>query len=94
MDLPQHPNRIAIVEQIESLELENVLLADGHDHAILGLVELPNNKFVVAYSEKMIIQGLVDDGMEWDEAIEYYNFNIKGAYVGVGTPVYIEDLFF
>ena len=89
-----HPRRQMIDDQVDQLELEDVLVADGHDHAILGLVELQNGVFVVAYSTKEILEGLVRDGMSYDEAQEYFDFNIKGAYVGPSTPVYIEDQHF
>jgi len=28
--------------------------------------------------------------MEYDEAVEYFDFNIKGAWVGETTPVFIR----
>ena len=87
-----HPRRAWIDDQVDSMELEGILVADGHDHAILGLVEVGDN-VVVAYSEGKIIEGLVNDGMTEDEAVEYYEFNIKGAYMGPTTPIYVEDRF-
>ena len=30
-----------------------------------------------------------DDGMSEEEAYEYYNFNMLGAWVGDGTPAFI-----
>jgi hypothetical protein len=89
----KHPNRVLVVNEIEERGLETVFLLDGHDHALLGLVTIPDGTTVAAYSEKLILQELVDQGMEWLEAVEYYEFNIKSAYLGEGTPVYIEDLF-
>ncbi len=32
------------------------------------------------------------DGMTDEEAIEFFEFNIKGAYMGEGTPLYYDDL--
>jgi hypothetical protein len=37
------------------------------------------------------------DGMDYDEAQEFFEFNVVGAYVGAHTPIYvrigkIEDL--
>ena len=87
-----HPLRTWINDQVDSMELEDVLVADGHDHAILGLVEVGDN-VVVAYSGSKIIEGLINQGMTDDEAVEYYEFNIKGAYMGPTTPIYVEDRF-
>lgn len=91
-----HPKRQALLEEIEALELEEILLADGHDHAILGLVDLDFGKrTVVAYSTRLIIEGLVNrDGMSWDEAREFFDFNIRGAWVGSTTPVFVQDELF
>lgn len=103
--------RTVILQQIEALELEEVMLADGFDHAILGLVEfnvgnritkqksdveldvatLAREVTVVAYSTKAILESLMDDGMSLEDAQEYFEFNIKGAWVGPATPVYVQD---
>ena len=31
------------------------------------------------------------DGMVWDEAVEFFDFNIAGAWVGDNTPVIMDD---
>lgn len=28
----------------------------------------------------------------WDQAMEYFEYNIAGAYIGRGMPVFLEDL--
>lgn len=28
----------------------------------------------------------------WDQALEYFDYNIAGAYIGRGMPVFMEDL--
>jgi hypothetical protein len=91
-----HPKRQALLDQIEYQELEEILLADGHDHAIIGLVDLDFGKrTVVAYSTRLIIEGLMNrDGMSWEEAQEFFDFNIKGAWVGPNTPVFVQDELF
>jgi hypothetical protein len=30
------------------------------------------------------------DGMTYDEAVEYFNFNVSDAYVGEKTPAFIQ----
>jgi len=90
-----HPKRKAILEQIEAMELEEVVLLDGLDSAILGLVDIPNNvtanATVIAYSTKLILTSLCADGMDEEEALEYFHFNIGGGYLGKGTPVFVQD---
>jgi hypothetical protein len=68
----------------------DLLYADGFDDCILGMTfreEVP----VVLYSSSRIIQRLSKD-MPEEEAVEYFEFNINGAYVGERTPIYVETL--
>ena len=30
--------------------------------------------------------------MDYEEAVEFFDFNVTGAYVGENTPVFLEDL--
>jgi hypothetical protein len=87
-----HPKRQALLAQIEAQELEDILLVDGHDQAILGLVDVNfGERTVVAYSSHLIVEQLVLDGMEWDEAREFFDFNIRGAWLGPNTPLFVQD---
>ena len=73
---------------LEKIDPE-LLYADGYDDCILGMTfreEVP----VVLYSENQVIENLAQQ-MPLDEAVEYFDFNIKGAYVGDRTPVFLED---
>lgn len=72
-----------------SEEFGDLLFADGFDDAILGVAERIGMEAVVAYSTPKIIEILSRDMTE-DEAVEYFEFNILGAYVGERTPVFIS----
>ena len=66
---------------------EQPLRADGFNQAIIGN-EYNTNR--VVYSIERMLQILIDrDGMSMEEAIEYFSFNIGGAYMGEMTPVYV-----
>lgn len=68
---------------------EDVLFADGLDTAIIGFEP---NLWKVVYSRSKVVDVLMRrDGMGEDEAIEFAEFNIFGAYVGKKTPIFIED---
>ena len=76
-------------EHLEKID-PDLLYADGFDDCILGITfreEVP----VVLYSSSRIIQRLSKD-MPEEEAVEYFEFNINGAYVGERTPIYVETL--
>lgn len=61
------------------------------DQAIIGMAERADGMMVVAYDAEKATRALMD-GNDWDEdeAREWYYFNTAGAYVGPGTPVFIQ----
>ncbi len=61
------------------------------DQAIVGLADRIGMSTVVVYDTSKIIDILCErDGMDREEATEYYEFNILGAYVGEQTPMFIS----
>lgn len=70
---------------------ENVLLADGFEDAILGIGRQFVGEPIAVYDRDKCIEILVErDGMDWEEAQEYFSFNVEGAYVGKQTPMFVE----
>jgi len=70
--------------------VSEALTADGFDEAIIGLGRQFNNE-VVVYDEDKCLKILMDrDGMDYDEAQEFFEFNVVGAYVGEHTPIYVR----
>ena len=87
---------------------EEALIIDGFDSAIIGMAERINLGPVVAYDEEKIIDILISqmeiedtEGMTEEEiqsekeimAIEYFEYNIKGAWMGENTPIFIRGRF-
>ena len=70
-----------------------MLKADGFDECILGIAEVwDGNERVhrIVYDALKIINVLIEkDGMTREEAVEYFEFNIDGAYYGKETPVFL-----
>ncbi len=64
-----------------------LLFADGFDDAIIGVAQ-QFNIMSVAYNRDKCIEILMKD-MDQLEAIEYFEFNVIGAYVGEQTPTFI-----
>ena len=72
--------------------MEETLKVDGFDKAIMGYAGRCGMNDVLLYSMKKIIKILKKrDGMTEDEALEYFYFNIKGSYMGEGTPLFFDD---
>lgn len=73
-----------------------ILFADGYDDAVIGIAydeDLPR----VVYSKEKMIDIMMDmfkdeDDVEdpFKEAMEFLEYNVWGAYVGTGTPMYIN----
>lgn len=74
---------------------ELLFLSEGEfDEAIIGVSERIGDEPVVAYDTTKIVEILVlNHSMSVDEAYEYFEFNILGAYVGERTPTFITFTF-
>lgn len=81
----------AIVEQIRDIDPE-LMLMDGYDDCIIGIVERAGAESCICYDKAKILQRHQDDGMTPEEAVEYFEFNQIGAWVGERTPCFIEIL--
>ena len=68
----------------------DMLLMDGFDDCIKGVVVRFGQKPIACYDMWAVIEKLKNDGMSEEEAIEYFEFNQLGAWVGEGTPCFIE----
>jgi hypothetical protein len=73
------------------LEDESILLADGFDEAFIGVARQFTNIFAV-YDREKCIEILTANGITEDEAEEYFQFNVEGAYVGESTPAFLKRL--
>lgn len=70
-------------------EEHGVLLADGFEDAFVGFGEQFNTP-VAVYDREECLNILMRQGdMTVEEAEEYFNFNVVGAYVGKQTPIFL-----
>lgn len=85
-------NNDKLILQISALD-KNILLADGFNDAVIGLT-YRDDELVALYSKEKIIQILIhEQDMTCEDAIEYFEYNIEGSYVGKKTPVYYSFYF-
>ena len=71
----------------------DVLIVDGFDKAIMGIVERFGMNPVVLYNKNKCINIMIKrDGMTEEEAIEFYYYNIVGSFMGEHTPCFAEIL--
>jgi hypothetical protein len=75
----------ALVEREESC-----LFADGLERAFVGL-GYQFTKPLAVYSRRRVLRVFQRQGMSYEEAVEYFDFNVAGAWVGEQTPVFLDD---
>ena len=67
-----------------------MLKADGFDKAIIGVADdIATSSQRLIYDVDKCIQILMDQGMSDEEAVEYFEFNVSGSYVGENTPIWL-----
>ena len=67
---------------------EEMLFADGFEDALIGYVERAGMPSIACYDKYKCIDILAND-MLYEEALEYFYFNVLGAYVGENTPCFL-----
>lgn len=76
-----------IRDQIESYNQEAILW-NGLDRCILGV----SADGRAVYSIELILEHFVNEGMDAEEASEYFYYNLQGANVGPFTPIHIYQI--
>ena len=66
-----------------------ILTADGFDDALVGIVERFGQPDIACYDKEKCIEILAKD-MSYEEATEYFYYNVIGSYVGEHTPCYLS----
>ena len=70
-------------------EFEGALMATGFEEALIGF-GYQFNKPLAVYDRNKCLNILMSTGMDYEEAVEYFEFNVVGSYVGETTPVFIS----
>jgi|TARA_R110000782_G_scaffold249641_1_gene336851 hypothetical protein len=69
-----------------------MLLADGYDKAFIGFADRVNQPRLAIYDKNKCIELLMKDGMDMEEATEYFMYNTEGAWVGEETPIFLNPM--
>jgi len=80
-----------IKEEISEIN-EDALFADGFEEALIGVCYRFGTNPLATYNKEKIFEILMRDGMNYDEAVEYFEYNIIGSWVGENTPVFLDIL--
>jgi hypothetical protein len=67
---------------------EDILIPDGFEEAFVGIAT-QFNKPIAIFDRQKCLEILCKD-MSSEEAIEYFFYNVEGAYVGENTPAFLD----
>ena len=66
---------------------------DGYDDCLIGVGTRCGLTDVFIYDKHKMITKLVrKDDMTYDEALEFIDFNIAGAFIGEDTPILVDRM--
>ena len=69
---------------------ENALLCDGLEEAFVGVSVRFGQEPIACYDYNKVLKIFMKDGMTEEEAVEYFDYNVIGAWVGEQTPCFIN----
>jgi hypothetical protein len=84
--------RLNIREELAEIWDQDLLFMSEpeYDDAIIGVMERAGGSPVIAYDTQKILD-ILERSMPMEEAQEFFEYNILGAYMGDRTPVYITQ---
>ena len=89
MDKTDSIKRLCVEYEMD--EESEILLADGFEDAFIGLGNQYTKLPVAIYDRGKCIEILIKrDGMDYHEAVEFFDYNVSCAWVGERTPIYVS----
>jgi hypothetical protein len=80
-----------LIERIGD-EYPEVIIMDGYDDCIVGICERFGQEPIVAYDKTKVLSKLKESGLNEEEALEFFEFNQIGSWLGKTTPCFITTL--
>ena len=76
---------------IELFGSDDLLKMDGYDDCIVGIVRRFGQQPILCYSTDKVLKKLMKEGMTEEEALEFFEFNQIGAWMGDTTPCFLTE---
>jgi len=84
-------NGIEFTKELLAAEInEDMLFADGFDGALVGYIERAGMPSIACYDKHKCVE-ILAESMTYEDAFEYFYFNVLGAYVGENTPCFLTE---
>ncbi len=72
---------------------ERLVKANGLEDAIIGIGSRINMPDVLIYSYNKCVKIFMEkEGWTHEEAVEWMDFNVVGAWVGETTPIFVHEI--
>jgi len=71
---------------------DKILRMDGFDDCVVGIVNRKMSPPILCYDTEKVIEKMVKEGMTHEEAVEFFEFNQIGAWMGDNTPCFLETI--
>jgi len=78
------------IKEILSEENPNALFADNFDEALIGISRRCGQPSLAVYSVTKCLDVLQKE-MSYQDAVEYFEFNVLNTWLGDGTPIFLLD---
>jgi len=65
------------------------MILEGFEKAIVGIQKNTNR---VVYSNQIMVNILIEDGMNRDEALEYLEHNFWSSWIDENNPIYMNQM--
>jgi hypothetical protein len=78
----------------KNMENNELLKIDGFDDCIIGLIERFGMEPVLCYDkERIVTKIMTEEGIHFEQAVEHFEYNIIGSWVGKRTPCFLTKHF-
>ena len=71
-------------------EAEEIVLYNQLDEAFVGVVERFGMEPIALYDYHKCIEIYMEDGMTYEDAVEFFSFNTIGSWIGDRTPAFVR----
>lgn len=69
---------------------DEIIIPEGYDEAFIGIGYSYSGVYACYNYEKVIEIIMGNSSMTYDEAIDFFDFNVIGAYTGENNPVFVD----
>lgn len=78
-----------LIEQKFPDQIDDILLAVGFNDAFVGIVIGAGQEPKACYDYEKCIDVLMEEGSTREDAMEHFEFNVIGSYVGDYSPMFL-----